>query len=66
MSTTTKTTIDGIDCYGDLKFGTVVEVIFTHIDDSVLVTSRCGNWADFINYLKGKGYVPFCELVAEN
>ena len=61
-----KTTIDGIDCYGKVAFGTTVEVIFTNFDSSVLVTARCDNWSDFINYAKSKGYLPFSELVADN
>lgn len=65
MTTDQKTTINGVDCYGDIKFGTAVEVIFRDIDDSVIVTSRVGNWPDFINYLNDRGYVPFTELVAE-
>lgn len=66
MNNNTKVTIDGVDCYGEIKFGKVVEVIFTNVDDSVLVTAKCGNWSDFINYLKERGYIPFSELVAES
>ena len=65
MTTLEKTTINGVDCYGRIAFGKAVEVIFRDLDDSVIVTSRVSNWADFINYLNDRGYVPFAELVAE-
>ena len=43
MTTSQKTTINDVDCYGTINFGTAVEVIFRDIDDSVIVTSRVNN-----------------------
>ena len=57
-------TINGIDCYGRLRYGKAVELIFKDHDDSITVIANASNWEDFITNMTSQ-FAPISEAVAE-